>query len=78
MHNSFKTCEKLKQNQMYGYINSFLSPKLYCSKRSFITQFVLLSLPKSCANGFRAFDKAFDTINYNLLMVKPRTHGLVT
>lgn len=36
-------------------------------------------LPKSCANGFRgAFDKAFDTINYNLLMVKPRTHGLVT
>ena len=40
--------------------------------------FQRIKLPKSCANGFRAFDKAFDTINYNLLMVKPRTHGLVT
>ena len=40
--------------------------------------FQRIKLPKSCANGFRAFDKAFNTINYNLLMVKPRTHGLVT
>ena len=37
-----------------------------------------LKFRKSCANGFIAFDKAFDTINYDLLMVKPRTHGLVT
>ena len=81
-----KLFEKIIQNQMGGYIDTFLSPFMCGYRKGYNAQHALLkmlekwkiSLDKGEFDGAVLMDlsKAFDTINYDLLIAKLHAYGL--
>ena len=80
-----KIFERIMQTQFNDFIITFLSPYLWGYRKGFNTQHALLTLVenwrKSLDNkGFRRaifldLSKAFDTLNYDLLIAKLNAHG---
>ena len=82
-----KIFEKLMQKPVYGFINNFLSPYLCDYRKGFSTRLALLSLMEKWEKvlynkGFGGavlmdLSKAFETINYDLLIAKLHEYGSV-
>ena len=80
-----KLFERILQKQMYAYMNHFLSPYLCGYRNGFTTQQALLSLIEKWKNildkkGFGGailmdLSKAFDTLDFELLIAKLHTYG---
>ena len=80
-----KIFERLMYEQMYPFVERFLSPHLCGFRRGYSTQHALLKLVEDCrkaidkrgCSGAVMMDlsKAFDCLNYELLIAKLHTYG---
>ena len=80
-----KIFERIIQKQIYNFVNEFLSPFLCGYRKGFSPQYALLAMIENWkksldAGGFAGgilmdLSKAFDTINYELLIAKLAAYG---